>query len=198
MLGDIGVCPYNGYMLNNNETITAVLPAIRLTVARFVPRTAMGRDEMIEDLTNDVVVKLLAGGLDKCDGRASAKSWATIVARNTVLDSIRLHRNAKAHTDTNHSDFVPNTDSLSEGESNTYHGTIIAGPDGQEVAEAAIENSRLQAAMLALLDAQECSFMIALARGVDAKTAGEANGWSKATSSRRKAAILATLSEELG
>ena len=81
-------------MLNANQTITALLPAIRSTVARIVGEK---NESMIDDLVNDTVVRLLSGSLERCNGTASMKSWVTICARNVCLDFVRTSYVKRGH-----------------------------------------------------------------------------------------------------
>jgi len=180
-------------MLNDiNTEILSVLPAIRATVARFA-RDANKSE--IEDLVNDVVVKLLSGGLEARDGRASLKSWATITARNTAIDCNRLRRVSIGH------DSVSSNDATSEnggdGEQSNM-GIVLEGADGREVVESAIEASRLADAMASILDATEQAFIGAILEGEFPSNAGASVGWSRVQTSRKQPAIVAKLAKALG
>jgi len=186
----MSVWPYNVCMLNANQTITALLPAIRATVARIVGER---NETMIDDLVNDTVVRLLSGGLDRCDGRASAKSWVTICARNVCLDYVRTSYVKRGHDSINMVDFTPSSEG-NEGDSESQ-GLVLDG-EGAEVAERSYEAAKLEAAMSKLLSAQECIFIRELADGatLDEAVATAGTGWSRPTATRRHKAIRELLS----
>jgi RNA polymerase sigma factor (sigma-70 family) len=177
-------------MLNHNDTITALLPAIRATVARIVGE----RNEcMIDDLVNDTVVRLLSGSLERCNGKASLKSWVTICARNVCLDYVRTSYVKRGHDSINMTDYVADKDD--DGGSEGSGGLVLDG-EGQDVAERSAESLKLQAAMTELLTAQERVFILALADGasLDEAVATAGTGWSRPTATRRRQAIRELLS----
>jgi RNA polymerase sigma factor (sigma-70 family) len=182
-------------MLNQtpNEIISLLLPSIRATVGRIVGEKNAG---MVDDLVNDTVVRLLAGGLDRCDGRASAKSWVTICARNVCLDYVRTSYVKRSHVGVCTTGINEPKKDAGEGAKGTFHGLILDG-EGEEDAERAYEAHKLQAAMAELLSAEEQTFIFAIADGASLEEAVCAAGlpWSKATASRRHKAIRALLSE---
>ena len=176
-------------MLNdtNNDKILSLLPAIRATVAKILN---VKDADAIEDVTNDVVVRLLSGAMDKCDGRASLKSWATITARNVALNHLNRHSVSKAHKSVNV------TGTTSDDDDQGTSGVMLAGDD-QNGIERALESSRLADAMSALLSAQEQTFLVARAEGMGIVEASEILGCSKSAAQRREVAMYDKLRKAL-
>jgi RNA polymerase sigma factor (sigma-70 family) len=178
-------------MLNNTSTIiAALLPNIRATVARIVGER---NPDAIDDLVNDTVVRLLAGGLDRCDGRASAKSWVTICARNVCIDYVRTSYVKQGHDTINMTDYEALD--YADNAVNSTMGIQLDG-EGEDVAERSYEASKLEDAMSKLLSAQEQTFIKAIADGatLDAAVCEAGLSWSRPTATRRHRAIRELLS----
>lgn len=159
---------------NNNNEITSLLPAIRATVAKVI---GASRPDMIDDVVSDTVVKLLSGGLDRCDGRASLKTWATITAKNTALDAIGHSRCKRGH------DTIDQDSDSDEGAAAPIQ--LVSGVASQE---RALEASRLLAAIDAL-EASERTMMLAIADGATPTEAGRLVGLGHSQAARKVASL---------
>jgi RNA polymerase sigma factor (sigma-70 family) len=173
-------------MLNANETIAALLPKIERTVTKILGRTH-GAD--IGDVVNDTVCALLAGGLERHEGRASLAAYAMTSAQNNAIDFLKRHRNH------GHKSVSATDETADEGET---CGITLEGPDGRNVVARQSEQAALTYALDHLLDADEAAFMAALLTGKTATEAGAAQGWSKPTASRRQKELTAYLAHHVG
>jgi RNA polymerase sigma factor (sigma-70 family) len=167
----------------NNETIENLLGAITGTVGRIMGRKYAAD---VEDIANDTMVALVAGGLERHNGTASLKAYAMTSARNNAIDFMKRHRNK------NHDSVSATDETAGEGET---CGVTLEGPDGRNTVERSSQESALEFALECLLDAQESRFMTALLAGATATAAGKAEGWSKPTASRRQKELTAYLAE---
>ena len=172
-------------MLDNTATIEFLLPYITGTVARVLG-TRHAAD--VSDVSNDTVIALLTGGLERHEGRASLKAYAMTSAKNRALKFKRFHRN-HGHASVNGTD----ADS-DEGES---VGTILTDTDGRHVVERSAQESGLEFALACLLDTDESGFMRALLAGESNEDAAKAVGWSPAKGTRQRKKLTAYLAEWL-
>lgn len=172
----------------SNLAIIALLPAIRGTVAKILGPFSTS----IDDIVNDTVVSLLAGGMERHDGRASLKGYACRAARNKALNHKTRACNRMGHDSVNGTDYDKGEDSAPEG-------VILGGVDGRIELERAQEASDLTRAMAtvaagrALLSADEQAFMDALETGVKIKDAGSLVGWTPVQATRRRVKIFGQL-----
>jgi DNA-directed RNA polymerase specialized sigma24 family protein len=175
-------------MLNNTDTILSLMPAIRATVALVLGHSHPD----IEDVTNDVVVSMLDGGLEGHSGAASLKSFVTISARNAALNWRARHCNSRRGASVNMTDFDKGE---GEGEGGGRSGDDDLGVsiddlgDGAAQMERVLDLARLEVA-IEVLEADAATFVRALLDGATCKEAGALVGWSAPTATRRRVEIF--------
>jgi len=161
-------------MLDANETITELLPAITGTVAKVL---GPHRSADVGEVVNDSVVRMLSGGLERFESRGKLRAYAMTSARNQAIDYLRAARN-KGHESISATD-----ESGDEGETT---GLVLAGVDGRATVERSEAQAALNFALECVLESDESEFMSDLLQGVTQADAGAKQGWSAATATRRR------------
>lgn len=161
------------YMLNANDTITELLPAITGTVGRILKN----RSHDVGEVVNDCIVKMLSGGLERFESRGALKAYAMTSAKNQALDYLKSARN------NGHTSVSPTDDSGEEGEAT---GLVLTGNDGRATVERSEQMAALNFALECVLESEESEFMADLLQGMPQAEAGAKQGWSPATTVRRR------------
>jgi RNA polymerase sigma factor (sigma-70 family) len=169
-------------MLNANETITELLPAITGTVAKILRNR---QPEDIGEVVNDCIVRMLSGGLERYESRGALRSYAMTAAKNQALDYLKAARN-KGHDSINPTDTSVPSEAASGDHNADRLGVTLTGVDGREVVEREQAMAGLNFALECVLEADESEFMADLLRGVSQADAGAKQGWSPATATRRR------------
>lgn len=175
-------------MLNKQTTskVISLYPHILATVAKVLGT----QHPEVEDIAHDVVARLLAGGLESYDGRASLKSYATTAARNTAINCRKVARN-QGHESINATDYMDSdTPSLA-------YGITLEGPDGRAEIERMGAHRALESALVVCLDDSEQTFITALRNGDDCRDAGALVGWSPAKATRQRNQLAERLRKHL-
>lgn len=167
-------------MLNTNEIIESLLPAITGTVGRILKN----RSHDVGEVVNDCVVRMLSGGLDRFESRGALKAYAMTAAKNQALDYLKASRNK------GHNSISPTDDS---GEENEATGLVLTGDDGRLAVQRAEQMASLGFALECVLEADESEFMGDLLQGMAQAEAGAKQGWSPATTVRRRKELTAFL-----
>jgi DNA-directed RNA polymerase specialized sigma24 family protein len=168
----------------NNETIKFLLPYIKGTVAKVLGKRL---DHNIEDVVNDTLAALSAGGLERFEGRSSLKAYAMTSAKNNAV-------NFKARMRNHGHESVDHTDGGSD-QGAEYVGNMLEGCNGQLTVERSAKATSLAFALECLLDTDEAEFMQAMLTGTTAGDAATQVGWSAAKGSRKRKALTAYLAE---
>ena len=176
---------HSGNMLNANETIESLLPAIERTVAKIMGRTHAAD---VGDVVNDTVIALLSGGLERHEGRASLRAYAMTSAQNKALHFLKRHRN-HGHASISHTDCQAGEDD--------NPGQVLTGQDGRHTVERAEMAAGLTFAVEVLLEGEEATFMQALLAGESNEAAAKAAGWSPAKGTRQRKALTAYIKRYL-
>jgi len=171
-------------MLNANETITELLPAITGTVARIL----RNRPSDVGEVVNDSIVKMLSGGLERYESRGALKAYAMTSAKNQALDYLKASRN-KGHTSIN-----PTDESAEEG---ATVGLTLTGDDGRVAVQRAEAFAGLNFALECVLETDESEFMADLLQGAPQAEAGARQGWSPAKATRKRQELTAYLNRYL-
>lgn len=173
-------------MLNANETITELLPAITGTVAKILRNR---QPEDVGEVVNDCIVRMLSGGLDRYESRGALKAYAMTSAKNQALDYLKAARN------NGHASINPTDESGEDG--GTPVGLTLTGDDGRVAVQRAEAEAGLAFALECLLETDESEFMADLLQGMNQADAGTKQGWSPATATRRRKELTAYLNRYL-
>jgi RNA polymerase sigma factor (sigma-70 family) len=160
-------------MLNANDTITELLPAITGTVARILGT----RSADVGEVVNDCIVRMLSGGLERYESRGALRAYAMTSAKNQALDYLKAARN-NGHTSINPTD--------DQGDDGAPVGLTLTGADGRVAVERSEAMAGLNFALECVLEADESEFMTDLLQGMAQADAGAKQGWSPATATRRR------------
>lgn len=162
----------------NQPTITAEILKSMTGAVKAILWSSHASD--VADCAQDAAVRVLSS-LDSYDpARGDFAGWCHVIARNVAKNWRKASAN-RGHDSEGHAD--------EDGERAILVDTLI-GTDGRAELARRMESEQLAAA-LAVLDADDRDFLIAIMDGMGQTEAGAILGWSPAGTTRRRKVIEA-------